>query len=78
MKQPQIPMEEMLADMESPVIKDLSTMSVSALLVMLDVSVRQMIMRVLPALATVGLCARMKSMVTLASVFLDTKAATVT
>lgn len=45
---------------------------------MLEGSRRQMTMSVLPVLATVGLCARMESMATPASVCLDTKAAIVT
>lgn len=50
----------------------------SALLDMLEGSVRQITMSVFPALATVGLCAGMESMATPASACLDTKAGMVT
>ncbi|EDL82369.1 rCG28590 [Rattus norvegicus] len=45
---------------------------------MLEVSVIQIAMSILPALAAMGLCAGMESMPTPASVWLDTKAGTVT
>ena len=64
--------------MEAPGIENLSTLSVPALLDKLDSSVRQITMSVLPALATVGLCAGMESMVSPASVCPDTKVGMVT
>ena len=78
MKLPPIPVERMLASMEAPATKPQSIPSVSALLDMLEGSVRLITMSVLPALATMGLCARMESMATPASVCPDTKAGIVT
>jgi hypothetical protein len=54
-------MEGIHANMEVPAIKTLSTLSVSALLYKLEVSVRQITMSVCPVLATMELCARMES-----------------
>lgn len=64
--------------MEAPAIKTLSILSVSALLGMLEGSVRQITMSVILALATMGLCAKTESTATPASVCLDTKAGIVT
>lgn len=73
-----MPVEETPANTGAHAMKTLRTLSVSALLDMLEDSVRQTTMSVLLTLATMGLCARMGPMVTPASVCLDTKAGTVT
>jgi hypothetical protein len=61
------------ANRKTSSIKILSTLSVSALLDMLEGSVREITMSVLPALVIMALYARMESMVTPASVCLDAK-----
>lgn len=76
MKLSVIPVDGVPTNMGAPAIKTLRTLSVSVLLGILEDSVKQIIMSVLPALPTIGLCARMESMVTPASV--DTKAGIVT
>lgn len=65
----------MLANMEEAAIMILSTSSVSALLDMLEGSVRQITMSVLPTLDKIGLYTRIESMAipTPGSVSLDTK-----
>ena len=78
MKLPLIPVEGTPASMEAPAIKTLSTLHVSALLDMLEGSVRQITMSVLLARDTMGLCARVESIATPDSVCLDTKAGIVT
>ena len=73
-----IPVERLPANMEEATIKTPSIPPGSALLDVLEGSVRQITMTVLPALATVGLCAGMESMVSPASVCPDTKVGMVT
>lgn len=73
MKLPLIPGEGTLLNMEAPVIKILSTVSVSVLLDTLAGSVS-----VFPAPTIMELCDRIKSMATSVSVCLCTKAGTVT
>lgn len=67
-----IPVRGMPSKMGASAIKTLRTPSVSLMLDMLDASVKQITMTVLPVLATMGLCAKMES--TCASVCLDPKA----
>ena len=74
MELPLIPGQGTPAHMEAPDIKTLSILSVLALLDMLQGSVRQMTMNVLPALAKMQLCTRIESVATPASVCLETKA----
>ena len=60
MKLPLIPVERMLANMKLSAIMALSTLPVSALLDMLEGSVRQITVSVLLALAIMRLCVRIE------------------
>lgn len=76
MKLPLISVEGIPAKMETPVIKTLTTLSISGLLEMPEGSVRQIIMKKHPS-PTMTLYARTEPMATHASVCLDTKTDTV-
>ncbi|EDM02382.1 rCG36910 [Rattus norvegicus] len=59
--------------MDIPAVTTLSNLSVSTQLIILENFVRQITVSELPALTTTGLCARIISVVILASVCLYTK-----
>lgn len=78
MKLPLFPVAQTPASTEVFAVRTLFTLSASVLMDMLEGSVKTILMSVLPALATMGPCARMESTAIPASVSQDIKAAIVT